>query len=128
MSSIANLRTSFQNLRSTASLNPWDADKKKNLGGTTSYSSLIEKRRQTLDARHKFILSTFAGVAHEREEVLENQLLHGNRLEVLNDFLAEDGSRRLFLLWQPPNKVDSILLEILSAGWADVDIRVSCQT
>lgn len=105
MSSIANLRTSFNNLRSTASLNPWDSDKKKGLGGTASYSSLIEKRRQTLDARHKFIITTVAAVVREREDVLENQLLHGNRLEVLNEFFAEDGTRRLFFLWQPPNKV-----------------------
>ncbi|KAI9021920.1 dynein heavy chain and region D6 of dynein motor-domain-containing protein [Hyaloraphidium curvatum] len=111
MSSIANLRTSFQNLRSTASLNPWDADKKKGLGGTSSYSSLLEKRRQTLDSRHRFLLAAFAAVVQEREDVLENQLLHGSRLETMNEFFSEEGPQRLFLLWQPPTKEELVTLK-----------------
>ena len=66
---------------------------------------LIEKKRASLDARHKYLLDKAAEFLDEKPASLENSLLQGNKLDQMNDFLAEGGSKRLLLVWQASAKV-----------------------
>ncbi|KAG5458988.1 MAG: hypothetical protein BJ554DRAFT_691, partial [Olpidium bornovanus] len=76
------------------------ADKKK-AGASTNF---VEKKRGTLDVRHRYLLERFAALVDEKPAALENSLLHGNKLDLVNAFFAEDGPRRILFCWQSQNK------------------------
>ncbi|KAI9325129.1 dynein heavy chain, N-terminal region 1-domain-containing protein [Obelidium mucronatum] len=63
-------------------------------------TNLIEKRRASLDVRHRFLLEKFSAYVDEKPAGLENSLLLGNKLEVLNDFFAENGAKKVLFYWQ----------------------------
>jgi dynein heavy chain len=64
----------------------------------------IEKKRGSLDIRHRYILEKFASYIDEKPpitaSVLENSLLLGNKLDILNDFFVEGGAKKVLLFWQ----------------------------
>ncbi|KAJ3091620.1 Dynein heavy chain 5, axonemal [Quaeritorhiza haematococci] len=62
----------------------------------------LEKKRASLDARHRYLLEKFAPFVDEKPATLENSLLLGNKLDLVNDFFADNGSRKLLFFWQPP--------------------------
>jgi dynein heavy chain len=62
--------------------------------------SNIEKKRASLDARHKYLLEKFGAYVDEKPSVLETSLFIGNRLDLVNDFFAEGGSKKLLFYWQ----------------------------
>lgn len=60
----------------------------------------LEKKRASLDVRHKFVIDKAAEIFFEKPMNIENQILTGNKLDVLNDFFNEGGSRKVVLVWQ----------------------------
>ncbi|KAI9314021.1 dynein heavy chain, N-terminal region 2-domain-containing protein, partial [Zopfochytrium polystomum] len=62
--------------------------------------SQIEKKRASLDARHRYLLEKFSTFVDETPAGLENSLLIGTKLDILNDFFAEGGSKRVLFFWQ----------------------------
>lgn len=93
-----------------ASTAAMDTSKKTRAGAV----NLVEKKRASLDARHRYLLEKFGAAIDEKPVTLENSLLVGNKLDVVNDFLAEGGSRRCLFFWQPAGKVSFLLLAL---GW-----------
>ncbi|KAJ3166591.1 Dynein heavy chain 5, axonemal [Geranomyces variabilis] len=91
--SLANLYRSNPTLFShdTAALDP-----KKRAAAVNA----IEKKRASLDVRHKYLLEKFAVLVDEKPSTLENSLLLGNKVDLLNDFFAEGGSKRVLFFWQ----------------------------
>ncbi|KAI8811565.1 dynein heavy chain and region D6 of dynein motor-domain-containing protein [Cladochytrium replicatum] len=81
-----------------------DTGKKKAAAGLNA----VEKKRASLDARHRYLLDKFAGYTEEKSATLENSLLQGTKLDYVNDFFAEGGSRRLMFFWQPVTKDDGV--------------------
>lgn len=88
-------------------------DLSKNLTGddrrkqAAANTASIEKKRASLDARHKYLLQLFANDIGENVANLETSLLYGNKLQAVNDFLsAENDSKRLLFYWQAPPKDD----------------------
>ncbi|KAJ3249557.1 Dynein heavy chain 5, axonemal [Chytriomyces hyalinus] len=71
--------------------------KKKGVAGNVN---LIEKKRASLDVRHRFLLEKFSTYVDEKPAGLENSLLLGNKLDIVNDFFAENGSRKVLFYWQ----------------------------
>ncbi|KAJ3055739.1 Dynein heavy chain 5, axonemal [Rhizophlyctis rosea] len=69
--------------------------------------NLVEKKRASLDARHRYLLEKFGAAIDEKPITLENSLLLGTKLDVVNDFFAEGGSRRCLFFWQPAGKDDT---------------------
>ena len=65
-------------------------------------ASVAEKKRASLDARHRYLLEKFATFVDEKVPALENSLLIGNKLDLVNEFFAEGGSRKVMFFWQPP--------------------------
>jgi hypothetical protein len=61
---------------------------------------LIEKKRASLDARHRYLIEKAAEVFEEKQPVIENALLIGSKLDQLNDFFTEGGSKKVIFLWQ----------------------------
>jgi hypothetical protein len=76
--------------------NLFEIDKKKNVAQQT----VIEKKRALLDTRHKYLLEKFSVFVDEKASVLENSFLLGNKLELVNDFFAENGSKKILFFWQ----------------------------
>lgn len=60
----------------------------------------LEKKRASLDARHRYLIEKFAAFIDEKPATIENSLLAGNKLDILNDFLTEGGSRKVMFFWQ----------------------------
>lgn len=60
----------------------------------------MDKKRASLDVRHRYLLEKFAYYCDEKPAVLETSLLIGNKLEVLNEFFAEGGVRKVLFFWQ----------------------------
>lgn len=89
-----NLHRSNQNLHET------DAKKK-----AAAAQNLAEKRRASLDPRHRYLLEKFAALVDEKPATLENSLIQGNKLDIVNDFLNENGSKKVLFYWQAPSKV-----------------------
>ena len=71
--------------------------------------NLVEKKRASLDTRHRYLLEKFGAAIDEKPVTLENSLLLGNKLDVVNDFFAEGGSRRCLFFWQPAGKVNYLI-------------------
>lgn len=74
----------------------FENDKKKAAANQTA----IEKKRASLDTRHRYLLEKFAVFVDEKASLLENSLLLGNKLDLVNDFLAEGGARKVLFFWQ----------------------------
>jgi dynein heavy chain len=68
-------------------------------------NALAEKKRASLDARHKHLIEKFAAYVDEKPAVLENSFIQGNKLEIVNEFFAENGSKKVLMFWQAPTKV-----------------------
>lgn len=62
--------------------------------------SSLEKKRASLDARHRYLLEKFSVLVDEKPATLENSLLVGNKIELINDFFADGGSRKVLFFWQ----------------------------
>lgn len=62
--------------------------------------ALIEKRRATLDVRHKYLLEKFSSVLDVRVQDLETSLCMGTKLDLVNEFFKENGLKHLFFFWQ----------------------------
>jgi dynein heavy chain len=76
--------------------NLFEIDKKK----AGANQSQIEKKRASLDTRHRYLLERFGAFVDEKPSVLENSLLLGNKLELVNDFFADGGSKKVIFFWQ----------------------------
>jgi len=73
----------------------------------------LEKRRALLDTRHKYILEKFNTLIPEVKPVeLENAFLQSNKLEVVNDFLKEGGSKKVVMCWTLISKVRRTLYSV----------------
>ncbi|KAI9206840.1 dynein heavy chain and region D6 of dynein motor-domain-containing protein [Polychytrium aggregatum] len=66
--------------------------------------NVAEKKRASLDARHRYLLEKFSTYIDEKAATLENSLLIGNKIDVINDFFAEGGSKKVLFFWQAPSK------------------------
>jgi dynein heavy chain, axonemal len=73
-----------------------ESEAKKKLAALNS----IEKKRASLDIRHKYVIEKFGQYIDEKPAVLENSLLLGTKLELLNEFFADGGNRKVLLFWQ----------------------------
>lgn len=71
---------------------------------TVAAANAAEKKRGMLDVRHKYLLEKFAAYLDEKPSVLENSFILGNKLETVNEFFAENGSRKVLMYWQAPTK------------------------
>jgi hypothetical protein len=70
----------------------------------------LEKRRALLDPRHKYILDKFNTIIPDVKPIeLENAFLQSNKLELVNDFLKEGGSRRVVMSWTLISKVSDLI-------------------
>lgn len=81
---------------SLTNLNSVESDKKK----AAATQNAMEKKRASLDPRHRYILEKFGTFIDEKPATLENSLLLGSKLDILNDFFAEGGCRKVLLFWQ----------------------------
>ncbi|KAJ3097005.1 Dynein heavy chain 5, axonemal [Phlyctochytrium planicorne] len=91
--------------RSNNNINFHEGDlKKKGVAGQNQ----MEKKRASLDARHRFLLEKFSQYVDEKPAGLENSLLLGNKLDVVNDFFAEGGSKKVLFFWQTAPKDDPV--------------------
>jgi dynein heavy chain, axonemal len=61
----------------------------------------MEKKRATLDARHRHLLDRFATFADVKLQDLENLFLVGGKVDLVNEFFKEGGTRKVFFFWQP---------------------------
>ncbi|KAJ3258377.1 Dynein heavy chain 5, axonemal [Boothiomyces macroporosus] len=84
------------NAGSAQNLNTFENDKKK----AAATQNAIEKKRASLDIRHRYLLEKFGVFIDEKPSVLENSLLMGNKLDLVNDFFADGGSRKVIFYWQ----------------------------
>ena len=87
---------------SVTNLTSFESDKKKAVANQTA----IEKKRATLDVRHRYLLERFGVFVDEKPAVLENALLVGSKLDLVNDFFAEGGSRKVLFFWQKVGRVN----------------------
>lgn len=90
--SLANLNNAFENDKKKASANV----------------GVMEKKRGSLDVRHRYLIEKFAAFVDEKPIVIENSLLLGQKLELVNDFLAEGGSRKVLFFWQKVTTFDIV--------------------
>ncbi|KAJ3396765.1 Dynein heavy chain 5, axonemal [Lobulomyces angularis] len=61
----------------------------------------VEKKRASLDARHRYLLEKFSTFVDEKITNLENSLLLGNKLDLVNEFFMENGTKKVLFYWQP---------------------------
>ncbi len=94
----ANLNRSQTNLAAAGGFAFEGESKKK---GANAAASSVEKKRATLDARHRYLLEKFSPVCDVKPADLENSLLLGNKLDLVNDFFKEGGSKKVLFYWQP---------------------------
>ncbi|KAI9150964.1 hypothetical protein H9P43_009579 [Blastocladiella emersonii ATCC 22665] len=73
---------------------------KKKAAAAAAQANALEKRRASLDQRHRALLDKFAEFIGEKAAALENSLLVGTKLDTMNDFFREGGIRRLMLFWR----------------------------
>ncbi|RKO93026.1 hypothetical protein BDK51DRAFT_27536, partial [Blyttiomyces helicus] len=99
--SLANMHRSNPALSHEGGTGAQPTDSKKRGAGAVN---VVEKKRASLDARHRYLLEKFAAYVDEKAAVLENSLLQGNKLEFVNDFFAEGGARKVMFFWQPAPK------------------------
>jgi hypothetical protein len=68
---------------------------------------LLEKKRASLDVRHRFLIDKSAEYFDEKPANIENSLLVGNKLDLVNDFFAEGGTKKVIFIWATSSKVIS---------------------
>ena len=91
------MATTAGNIGSLSNLNNnFENDKKK----AAATQGAIEKKRASLDIRHRYVIDKFAAYVDEKPANIENSLLLGNKLELINDFFADGGSKKVILFWQ----------------------------
>jgi hypothetical protein len=77
---------------------------------SNNYATVAQKKAM-LDARHRYLLEKFQthlqGTSDAKIHDLENSLLYGVKIETMNEFFREGGSKKIFLYYQP-TKVNSI--------------------
>jgi dynein heavy chain len=96
---MATIGSQSQLHRSNANIHESELKKK-----TLAATNAAEKKRGMLDVRHKYLLEKFAVYLDEKVSVLENSFIQGNKLEVVNEFFAENGSKKVLMYWQAPTK------------------------
>jgi dynein heavy chain len=94
---VGKVKGSNQNLHGSASNLAHDNESKKK---AALANSIIEKKRASLDMRHRYLIEKFAQYIDEKQAVIENSLLLGNKLELVNEFFAEGGPRKVLFFWQ----------------------------
>jgi dynein heavy chain len=99
--------TSSQSNLHGSNKNLFDIDGKKKLA---AQQNLAEKRRASLDTRHKYFLEKFAQLIDEKPAVLENSFILGNKVDIVNEFFAENGSKKVLFYWQSASKVRHLRL------------------
>jgi dynein heavy chain len=77
-----------------------DDQAKRKAAATAAQTNNLEKRRASIDSRHRVLLDKFAELIGEKSLVLENSFLLGNKIEVVNEFFREGGSRRVLFFWK----------------------------
>lgn len=82
--SLSNLNNNFEN------------DKKK----AAATQGAVEKKRASLDVRHRYLIEKFAAFVDEKPATIENSLLLGAKLDLVNDFFVDGGSRKVIMFWQ----------------------------
>lgn len=92
--SISNLNKS----QTTLAVNNQEVDSKKK--GVNNAATLTEKKRATLDARHRQMIEKFASYIDAKALDVENSLLIGSKLDLLTDFFKENGTKRILFFWQ----------------------------
>lgn len=91
------MATTAGNLGSVSNLNStFENDKKK----AAATQGAIEKKRASLDVRHRYLIDKFAAYIDEKPAVIENSLLLGSKLDLVNEFFADNGSRKVIFFWQ----------------------------
>lgn len=91
------MATTAGNVGSLTNLNnTFENDKKK----AAATQGAIEKKRASLDVRHRYVIDKFATYVDEKPAIIENSLLLGNKLDLVNEFFADGGSRKVILFWQ----------------------------
>lgn len=93
---------SQSNLHRSSNPNLFEAEGKKK---AVAAANVAERKRASLDARHKYLLEKFAAFVDEKPAVLENSFIQGNKLDLVNEFFAENGSKKVLFYWQSPSKV-----------------------
>ncbi|KAJ1345302.1 hypothetical protein BSLG_000815 [Batrachochytrium salamandrivorans] len=88
--SMGNLHRSNQNL----------AHDNENRKKAAAAQNAIEKKRASLDVRHRYLLEKFSTLVDDKPATIENSLLLGNKLDIVNDFLVEGGSKKVLFFWQ----------------------------
>lgn len=61
----------------------------------------LEKKRASLDARHRYLLERAADYFEAKLPELEQSLLLGNKIDLFNDFFKENGSRKVIFFYHP---------------------------
>lgn len=74
-----------------------DTDKKKQQNTQAN----LEKKRASLDGRHRYLLEKAAEYFDAKVADLEQSLLFGNKIDLLNDFFKDGGSRKVIFFYQP---------------------------
>ena len=74
-----------------------ETDKKK----IQTAQAQLEKKRASLDVRHRYLLEKAAEYFDAKPADLEQSLLFGNKLDLVNDLFKENGSRKVLFYWQP---------------------------
>lgn len=73
-----------------------EAEKKKSV----MTQAAIDKRKGLVDQRHKYLLEKFLPLTDTKMAELENSFILGNKLELVNEFFKEGGTKRVFFFWQ----------------------------
>jgi dynein heavy chain len=85
--SVSNLNATFEN------------DKKK----AAATQGAIEKKRASLDIRHRYLIDKFAAFVEEKPINIENSLLLGSKLDLVSDFFVDGGAKKVLFFWQKVN-------------------------
>jgi dynein heavy chain len=78
--------------------NPPTLDAKKKAGATNALN--LEKKRAMIDQKHRYLLDRFAEVIGEKSSELENSLLYGTKIELINEFFTANGLKKILFFWQ----------------------------
>jgi hypothetical protein len=105
---MSNASGSVSHIDSNSNFKGSNFDLKKNVPVNPTLNKadqLLEKKRSSLDARHRYLIDKAAEVFEEKPATIENALLAGNKLDQVNDFFAEGGAKKVIFVWQAASKV-----------------------
>jgi hypothetical protein len=89
-------KTNLGSYRSLTGLTFVDTpDTRKKPQGQTNNQA--EKKRATLDGRHRYFIDKIAEMLNEKTVNVEDAMLVGNRLDLVNTFLKDNGSKKLLV-------------------------------